>query len=154
MESGYSIFGGHFFNQPFQAGSLFFGLSADDSNSLSRISTPLCCFKDTILVSRNHQPAVYILKKGIAESVLINEIDKQLVKHSVACEEVIGINETLANLPFQATVKTLTACSYHLITARDFLEFLESQPKVCLRIARQLGQDICRSSNTFSKTWF
>ena len=48
--------------------------------------------------------------------------------------EVFGLTETLSNLPYDASLVTVTACRFDCIRRELFLDFLQNDPQACFRL--------------------
>ena len=128
-----------FFNSAFLAGDLFAGLSPASQNSLRGVK----CEKEfapdeTIFASGETPRGIYILTEGEAQTLYRGV---ELV-HIIKQNEILGVSETISNLPYETSVKTLVPCRFEFIRRDAFLAFLQDEPETCFRLLQMFGANL------------
>ncbi len=104
----------------------------------------------TIDLRRN----IYILVSGTAIRIVLNKSDNQKVAEFVLENEVFGLTESISNSKSRFLLRTLTPSVFEFITREDFLNFLDFQPDVTLKIAKAISRNLSASYETFSSSTF
>jgi CRP-like cAMP-binding protein len=84
--------------------------------------------------------AIYILARGEARIFRQGGALVQPAKTG----EIFGLTEMLSNLPYEAGLKTLTACRFEYIRRASFLDFLQNQPAACFRLLEIVAANLQR----------
>jgi len=53
--------------------------------------------------------------------------------------EVLGASATISGKPYEVTAETLSPCQIAFVRDKQFLQLLEQNPEVCLRLAQHLS---------------
>jgi CRP-like cAMP-binding protein len=137
-----------FFNNAFRAADLFSGLSHASQNSLRAVKLEKEFARDETIFASGQMPrGIYILTEGEAQT-LYHGVEPV---HLIEKNEILGVPETISNLPFETSVKTLVPCRFEFIR-RDaflaflkdepFLAFLKDEPETCFRLLQILGANL------------
>lgn len=127
----------HFFNNALCAGDLFCGLPPEAEISLLTIKRERQFEKDETIFASGQMPCcIFILLEGKAQIIY------QGATYSIKQNEILGLTETLSNLPYEISVKTLTPCRFECIRRDEFLAFLQTQPEICFRLLQRLGANL------------
>ena len=132
-------FSGQFSEIAFLASDLFGALSPAAHASLRAVTLEKEFAEDeTILAGGERAAGVYILTSGEAQILYPDARTVHLIKP----DEILGLTATLANLPFEMSAKTLSACRFEFIHRAAFLAFLQDEPETCFRLLRMLGSKL------------
>ena len=131
---------------PLLADDLFCDLTPGSLASLDRIKQTKRFAKNTCFFARDDTPRrIYLLRRGKAQ-LLLNEDSKNIsFGRLIEPNEIFGLTETIANLPYETEAKTITACTCECIGRRDFIRFLKDEPEICFRLVRLLGTNLQKS---------
>jgi CRP-like cAMP-binding protein len=122
------------------AGNLFSGLPRSADRKLHKLRHPRVAEKGTFLFVVGAVPeTVLILRRGIAEVVSKREDGSQQVVRRVEVGEVLGLTESLAVLPHEMQVRTVTDCEFDYIDRTELLGFLNAEPDACFLFVRCLA---------------
>lgn len=128
---------------PLFADSLFCDLTPKSHKSLAGIKHKRRFQKDVIIFAAGDIPCcIYSLLKGKAQILLNADLH---IFRPVEPNEILGLTETIAGLPFKITLKTITSCEFEFIENGDFLRFLHDEPEVCFRLVKLLGINLQES---------
>ena len=142
-------FSGQFSEIAFLASDLFGALSPAAQDSLRAVTLDKEFAKDeTIFADGEPTSGVYILRIG--EAQILYRGDRKV--HLIKPDEILGLTETVANLPFESSVKTLSACHFEFISRAAFLAFLGDEPETCFRLLRMLGANLHKLYRFFHET--
>lgn len=132
----------HLFGEPFFADHLFCGLSPKTFETFSCIKQTRRFPKNVFICKSENMPlCIYLLVEGEAQMSLNSIFADQKIVRQVRQNEILGLTENLANLPFRASVRTLSPCLFELVRREDFLEFIYYEPQICLRLLKILGEN-------------
>ncbi len=127
----------HFFSSALCADDLFCGLPPEAANSLSAIKRDKHFAKGETVFTGGQMPCcIFILLEGEAE------IHHQGETYSIKQNEILGLTEALANLPYEISVKAAAPCRFECIRRDEFLAFLQTQPEICFRLLQKLGANL------------
>ena len=133
----------------FTADDLFGNLSVETLHSLADIKHTIYFNKGVAICAAGQSPSgIYIFCQGRAQLIATKHNGRPHIIGSIRALEVLGLSETIANQPFETTVKTLTQCRADFIRRNDLLRFLLDEPQVCFQLVRLLSsslQDVCKS---------
>lgn len=140
----------NFHGNAFSADCLFSASSPNVVKNLSQIKqekifpekVPVCAAGDV-------PKGVYILLRGKAQFSR-NESGKKSVVRLLEPNEIIGLTETLAEVPCEINAETVTPCVFEFIEGKDLLKFLREDPEVCFRLARILADNLQKSYRNFA----
>lgn len=135
-----------FFGNPVFAGNLFCNLSAEALESLTRVKQTRRFPKGAVIFAQGDLPSgIYVLLKGQAQLSLNPKPDKKHIFRPVEPNEILGLTETIANLPYGMNAETLAPCLFEFIERRQFIDFLYDEPRVCFHLAELLGLNLQKS---------
>ncbi len=147
-------FEGHFICRPFFSDELFRDLEPKTSRSLDRIRTKRRFKKNDTVVTAGEVPNfIFILNSGQARLSITNGINAVTNLRLVKKDEILGLNEVLANSFCEMNVETVTPCEFDCLRRRDFLELLRKDSEMCYRLLSLLGirtQQIYETFSSFS----
>jgi CRP-like cAMP-binding protein len=139
-----------FFGNSFSADHLFCGLSPKTLKTLTRIKQKEHFPKGIFICKTGNMPhGVYILFQGQAQLNISIEPNEKNVIRPVEPNEIIGLTETLANLPFKTNILTITPCIFEFIESDAFLHFLHDESEICFRLVQLLGLNLQKSYQLF-----
>ena len=122
---------------PLFADSLFCDLPLKSLKSLAGIKHKKRFQKDAIIFAAGDiSCCIYSLLKGQAQILLNTDLH---IFRPVELNEIFGLTETIADLPFKITLKTITSCEFEFMENGDFLRFLHDEPEVCFQLIKSLG---------------
>jgi len=128
-----------FFSSAFLADELFCDLARDAEDSLRAAKEDKQFAAHATIFAAGELPrGIYVLTEGDAE-ILYNG-GKPV--HRIRQNEILGLTEAIADLPYRTSVKTLSPCRFERIDRDAFLAFLQTQPKVCFRLLQMLGANL------------
>jgi CRP-like cAMP-binding protein len=134
LESGYLF--------PILADNLFCGLTAKSLASLAKIKQTKKFREGEAFFSAGEMPCcVYLLSEGEARIVL-NMAQNMTANRPIEPNEIVGLTETIANLPYEMKAEAITPCLCECIRREDFIRFLHDEPEVCFRLVRMLGLNL------------
>jgi CRP-like cAMP-binding protein len=145
---------GQFFTEAVSTDNLFSGLSQRVQRSLDSISETTQFDKDTIVIAENQFPRIYLLVEGQAEINFFNSINHRFIFRSVKQNEMVGLVETVADLRFRFSLRTVSECRFQSIEQKEFMSFLQHEPRLCFQLIKHLGNDISTTSRAFTSTSF
>ena len=140
MRPGYKLEPGYLF--PILADNLFCGLTAKSCASLAKIKQTKKFHEGETFFSAGEMPCrVYVLREGAARIVL-NTAQNLTASRSIEPNEIVGLTETMANLPYEIKAEAVTSCLCECIRREDFIRFLHDEPEVCFRLVETLGLNL------------
>lgn len=136
---------GRFF--PLFAESLFCDLSPYSLKSLAEIKQKVRFPKNAEVFWAGDVPCgIHILLEGQATL----RVSKLHIAHRVAPGEILGLTETIANLPYEMNLETITDCVFERIESQALFRFLNNDAEVCFRLVKLLGSNIQQSYQRFA----
>lgn len=137
----------------------FFSLSADNLfrdvtsrtlKSLDKIRQTKRFRKGVRFFSTGDVPrCVYILRKGNAQLFLKDESKNIYFARLIEPNEILGLTETIVDLPYQTSAKTITSCICECIGHEALIRLLQNEPELCFRLVRMLGFSLQKSRQLF-----
>jgi CRP-like cAMP-binding protein len=88
---------------------------------------------------------IYLLVKGKVQ-LLLNGKD---VIQFIEPDEIFGLTEAIANLPYEMNAETSSTCLCECIGREEFIRFLQTEPEVCFRLVQMLGLNLQKSYQLF-----
>ena len=83
---------------------------------------------------------VLIMRSGTAV------LSRRPFDHIVCAGQVVGLTETLARIPFDTTLRTVSACTFERIDHDDLIALLHARPKILHRmldvLSRKCGNEL------------
>jgi CRP-like cAMP-binding protein len=143
MSSEHKIKPGCFFCNPIFADSLFSDLPPETLDSFAHILHRKHFPANQPIITAGELPrCIYILIEGKARIFLNSETANPETAKLAERNEIIGLSETLACLPYTISVTTITDCLFEIVARKDLIRFLGTQPGAAFRLARQLGMNL------------
>lgn len=140
MRPEYKLEPGYLF--PILADNLFYGLTAKSCASLAKIKQTNKFHKDETFFSTGEMPCrVYVLREGEAR-IILNTAQNMTANRPIEPNEIIGLTETITNLPYEMKAEAVTSCLCECIRREDFIRFLHDEPEVCFRLFETLGLNL------------
>ena len=82
---------------------------------------------------------VYLICRGRAKLSTCSRDGRVLITRIAEAGEVLGASATISGRPYEVTAETLSPCQVAFIKDKQFLELLEQNPEVSLRLAQHLS---------------
>jgi len=82
---------------------------------------------------------IYLICKGRAKLSTCSSDGRILITRIAEPGEVLGASATISGKPYEVTAETLSPCQIAFIRDKQFLQLLEQNPEVCLRLAQHLS---------------
>ena len=135
-----------FFSGAFLADELFGGLLAEPGNSLFALKREERFARGETIFARGELPrSILVAIEGEAEIFYGGAATAQPLKRNV----IWGLSESVANLPYEMSLKAATDCRFEAFDRDAFLTFLQSEPSVCFRLLQMLGANLHRLYQLF-----
>jgi len=135
-----------FFGNAFLADDLFCGLASETQNSLLAVKQTKRFAENEMIFASGQMPCcIYFLTTGEAQ-ILCNAVFIRSVKKN----EILGLPEAIANLPYKISVKTTAPCVFQCIGRDDFIRFLRNEPEVCFRLLQIIGANLQKVYQLFT----
>lgn len=127
------------------AADVFRGISPGSEASLSQIRCSGYFAPGTSIFKTGEPPAfVFVLRSGTARISTGHADDCEINSRFACASEIFGLTESIANSNFEIGCDAVTGCEFDLFETDEIIRFLESEPSVCLHLARSLGDIIMR----------
>jgi CRP/FNR family cyclic AMP-dependent transcriptional regulator len=99
--------------------------------------------RGTVLFSEG-QPVrgVYVLRVGRAKVSISSSAGKVLLLRIAQPGDLLGVNSTLKNSPYDATVETLEPCRTDFISGSDFIDLLDRSKGARIRASDALSKEL------------
>jgi CRP-like cAMP-binding protein len=125
---------------------LFRAASPNIVKNLSRIKQEKSFPEKVSICAVGDTPrGIYILLHGKAQYSRDTETGGKNVLRQIEPNEIVGLTETLAEVPCEINAETVTPCVFEFIESGDLLRFLRRQPDVCFRLAQLLADNLQKS---------
>ena len=149
MFQGLNVKSGYF--HLLSADQLFRDLTPKSLALLGKLKQTKNFRKGTCLFSRG-DPArgIYLLRKGQAQLVFGDEAKDMPAACLIAPNELFGLTESFADLPYETRAETITACLCDFFEREDFIRFLQAEPQICFRLAQLLAASLQKNFRLFS----
>src|SRR5215471_373594 len=82
---------------------------------------------------------VYLICRGRAKLSTCSSDGRVLITRIAEAGEVLGASATISGRPYEVTAETLSPCQVAFVKDQQFLQLLEQNPEVCLRLAQHLS---------------
>jgi CRP/FNR family transcriptional regulator, cyclic AMP receptor protein len=82
---------------------------------------------------------VYLICKGRAKLSTCSSDGRILITRIAGAGEVLGASATISGKPYEVTAETLSPCQIAFVRDKQFLQLLEQNPEVSLRLAQHLS---------------
>jgi CRP/FNR family cyclic AMP-dependent transcriptional regulator len=139
-----------FFDSKLSVKQLLKGLSPETVQTFESAKQTRSLPKNALIFAEGDKPeAVYLLREGRARLILDLGRKREQVVRIAEPKEVLGLSATIANEPYEVSIKTMTPCRVDFIDRQKFLSLLHEQPEVCFRVVQLLGQNVHVSCDLF-----
>ncbi len=145
---------GHFISYPLLVRDLFGESSIGEIVSGNSNARSAYFDADEIVVTRGDPPLIIALLNGTARLSVFNHIDRKILTTELHSDQIIGVNEVLANHSLEFSVKTISPCTFSFVDPNHFIRLLKNQPDICFRLFKLLSEQLHASYQTFSSTVF
>jgi len=82
---------------------------------------------------------VYLICRGRVKLSTCSSEGRTLITRIAEGGEVLGASATISGKPYEVTAETLSPCQIAFVRDKQFLQLLEQNPEVCLRLAQHLS---------------
>lgn len=112
------------------------GIGPSEIEKLKKIGKTKVVSRGDCLLSVGSMPdTVCVLLKGSADIFAQDSGGELISVRAVDGGEILGLTESMANVPCDAPVYAVTECKIIVLTQANFIEFLKGEPEICLEIA-------------------
>lgn len=84
---------------------------------------------------------VYMLCRGSVKLSTCSKDGKVIILHIAEAGDILGLSATVSELFHIATAEAIESCRVDFVEKKDFLRFLEHNPKACFSVLKQLSHD-------------
>jgi CRP-like cAMP-binding protein len=131
----------YFAMRPLRSGDLFSPLDLSSQQGPRGLSSRLHFPKNTTVFEQDSENTrVWILTSGRAQLLLTDPQTKRTIFRPARVGQVFGLTETLARVPYCATMKTLSECSFHTVDYGDLIKLLRNKPGFRAGLLRTLSR--------------
>ncbi len=124
-----------------QSDSFFCHLPAATLQRLEAISFVTAYPEGAVLFVEGQAPrGVYMICRGQAKLSVVSQDGRTLILKIGGPGEVLGLSSCVMDLPYEATVETLSPCQVNFIRQDDFLRLIREDSEACLRAASQISR--------------
>ena len=135
---------------PLRAEGVFCDLSPETLESLAAIKQTKRFRKHSRLFTAGDMPCcIYRLVSGRARLFIKDASNNKRVIRFIAQDEIFGLTEAIANIPYETNAETVTACLCECFGREDFIRFLHDEPQICFRLVKLLGSNLQRAVNSY-----
>lgn len=122
---------------------LFIDLTPAEMWSLAAVRRRLTLRKSACLFNCGDSPrGVFFLLKGQAEILGDARSNGGNISRLVEPNEVLGLIETIGDLPYKIEVKTISTCLFEFVGREDFIRILLEDRNLCFQLVRSLGRKV------------
>lgn len=119
---------------------MFGDLTPPSLDLLEKIKQARRLGKGARFFSRGDRPrGFFLLREGRAQLIFRDYPKGKRIARLIAPNELFGLTEALAELPYETAAETLTPCLCEFIERGDFIGFLRNEPRLCFRLGRFLA---------------
>lgn len=127
---------------PVREEHLFCNLSPVAVQKLNEIKSTAIYPKSAMLFIEGQQPrGVFVLCAGKAKLFTSSSVGKTIITKVSAAGDVIGLNATISNRPYEVTAEMVEPGQANFIARDAFLRFLREHGEVAVRVAEQLSRN-------------
>jgi len=127
---------------PVREEHLFCNLSLGATQKLNEIKSTAVYPKSTMLFIEGQQPrGVFVLCTGKAKLYTSSREGKTIITKISQAGDVLGLNATVSNRPYEVTAEMTEAGQANFITRDALLQFLREHGEVAVRVAEQLSRN-------------
>jgi len=122
-------------------GNLFkFGIGSSQIEKLKKIGKTKLLPRGECLLSVGSVPdTVCVLLQGTADILAQDSRGDLFSVRTVGAGEILGLTESIANLPCDTPAYAVTECKVILIAQDNFIEFLKAEPAICIKFASAIA---------------
>lgn len=125
---------------PISADKLFSDLTEKSRASLALIKqTKQFCQGENFFSAGDTARRFFVLCEGEARLRFRDRRNEITIVRSIKRNEIVGLTETIADLPYETQAESVTFCRCECIRREDFIRFLRDEPEIGLRLVRMLG---------------
>lgn len=123
----------------FREQRLFCDLPDEALQRLQNIKATSVYPKGALLCLEGQPPrGIFVLCTGRAKLTTTSAEGKSIILRIAEPGEVLGLTAAVSNTPYEATIETLEPSQANFISHGDFVRFIEENPEVGFKVARQL----------------
>lgn len=120
----------------------FSGLTGSGKERLAELSATVEFPKGSVIFKRGAEPAsVWLLTGGKAKLSYRQGWEGTEASKTLGPGEVCGLTETLAGIPYEASLQAITPCSLKNLTYENLNRFLRDEPAFCADLLGFLARD-------------
>jgi CRP/FNR family transcriptional regulator len=127
---------------PVREEHLFCNLPAAAVHRLNEIRSTAVYPKSAMLFIEGQQPrGIFVLCAGKAKLSTSSEEGKTIITKIAEAGDVLGLNATISNRPYEVTVEMMEPGQANFITRDALLHFMREYGEVAVRVAEQLSRN-------------
>lgn len=125
---------------PLSADDLFGGLPAKSAELFNSFKQPGRFRKNAVIYQAGAMPSgFYLLLEGRIRLRLPTAASEADIERVIAPNEICGLTETIADVPYETNAEALTPCRCDFIGREDLIRFLQEDPETAFRLTRRLA---------------
>lgn len=125
---------------PLSADDLFGDLPPQSAELFNAVKQSRRFRKNAVIYRAGAMPSgFYLLIEGRVRLRLLFAATRTIIERVIAPNEMCGLTETIAVVPYEATAEALTTCRCDFIGRADLLRFLQAEPETAFRLTRRLA---------------
>lgn len=129
---------------------LFRDLPPETLRAFNSINSVSVYPKDAVLFVEGQSPrGIFVLCEGRVKLMIGADKGKKLLLRIAEAGEVLGLAETISNVPYEVTAETLMPSQVDFVYREDFLSFLREHAEACFRVVELMGKNIHTSYEQF-----
>lgn len=127
---------------PIREEYIFCNLPLQATQKLNEIKSTAVYAKSTMLFIEGQQPrGVFVLCTGKAKLYTSSREGKTIITKLSQGGDVLGLNATISNRPYEVTAEMTEAGQANFITRDSLLQFMREFGEVAVRVAEQLSKN-------------
>jgi len=120
---------------------LFAGQDAADLDALlARAHTKSVGRNTVIFQEGDDSDALYIIEAGRVKVFLSDDNGREIILNTLGPREYFGEMALIDDVPRSASVMTIDACTFKVLSRQDFAECLERHPRIALNLVKELSR--------------
>lgn len=128
---------------PLSADDLFGDLPPQSAELFNAVKQPRRFRKNTVIYQAGAMPSgFYLLVEGRIRLRLPTAASETGIERIIAPNEMCGLTETIAGVPYEANAEALTSCRCDFIGREDLFRFLQAEPETAFRLTRRLALNL------------
>lgn len=129
---------------------LFRELPPETLRAFNSINSVSVYPKEAVLFVEGQSPrGIFVVCTGRVKLMIGADRGKKLLLKIAEAGEVLGLAETILNMPYEVTVETLVPSQVDFVHREDFLSFIREHTEACHRVVELLGQHVHASYKQF-----